>query len=91
MFNEPKFFGSTTVGDRGQIVLPVELRKHYNINAGDKLLAIGMPSAEKGGFAPIMLLKAEVLSQVLNLMEIQRSAIKKILEAEEKNDSQKEK
>ena len=88
MFNEPKFFGSTTVGDRGQIVLPVELRKKYQIKAGDKLLVIGMPGEEKSGYEHIMLLKAEVLSRVLNFMETQRRAIKKILEEEEKNDSQ---
>lgn len=84
MFKEPKFFGSTTVGDRGQIVLPVELRKKYQIKTGDKLLVIGMPSEEKSGYEHIMLLKAEVLSRVLNLMETQQSAIKKILDEEEK-------
>ncbi len=40
---EDKFFGSVTVGERGQIVIPAEARKRLNIVAGDKLLVIGHP------------------------------------------------
>ncbi|HUY01347.1 MAG TPA: AbrB/MazE/SpoVT family DNA-binding domain-containing protein [Candidatus Deferrimicrobium sp.] len=88
MFKEPKFFGSTTVGDRGQIVLPAELRKEYKIEAGDKLLVIGMPGEDRVGYGHIMLLKAEVLNQFLTLIEVQKSAIKKILDEEENNKSE---
>ncbi len=87
MFREPKFFGSTTVGDRGQIVLPAELRKEYKIEAGDKLLVIGMPGGDKAVHEHIMLLKAEVLNRVLAFMETQKNAIKKILDEEENNKS----
>jgi len=38
-----KFYGSTTVGERGQIVLPVKLRKDFKMNKGDMLLVIGNP------------------------------------------------
>jgi AbrB family looped-hinge helix DNA binding protein len=37
---KPIFYGSTTVGERGQIVLPVKLRNDLKINKGDKLLVI---------------------------------------------------
>lgn len=33
-----KFYGSVTVGERGQIVIPIEGRKDFNIKPGDKLL-----------------------------------------------------
>ncbi len=33
-----KFYGSVTVGERGQIVIPIEGRKDFNIRPGDKLL-----------------------------------------------------
>lgn len=33
-----KFYGSVTVSERGQIVIPAEARKDFNIKAGDKLL-----------------------------------------------------
>ena len=35
------FFGSVTVGERGQIVIPKEAREVFNINSGDKLLILG--------------------------------------------------
>ena len=38
------FFGSVTVGERGQVVIPAEARKQYGIKAGDKLLAFRSPS-----------------------------------------------
>ena len=36
-----KFYGSVTVSERGQIVVPAEARKDFNIKAGDKLLVFG--------------------------------------------------
>ena len=35
------FFGSVSVGERGQIVIPKEAREVFNINSGDKLLVLG--------------------------------------------------
>ena len=36
-----KFYGAVTVSERGQIVVPAEARKDFNIKAGDKLLIMG--------------------------------------------------
>lgn len=36
-----KFYGSVTVSERGQIVVPAEARKDFNIKPGDKLLVFG--------------------------------------------------
>mgnify|MGYP001766201893 CR=1 FL=1 len=36
-----KFYGSVTVSERGQIVIPVDARKDFNIETGDKLLVFG--------------------------------------------------
>lgn len=36
-----KFYGSVTVSERGQIVIPAEARKDFNIKSGDKLLVLG--------------------------------------------------
>ncbi len=33
-----KFYGSTTVGERGQVVIPAEARRDLNISQGTKLL-----------------------------------------------------
>ena len=35
------FFGSVSVGERGQIVIPKEARDKFNIKSGDKLLLLG--------------------------------------------------
>jgi len=39
----PKLIGATTVGERGQIVVPVDARDELGINAGDKLLVFKAP------------------------------------------------
>jgi AbrB family looped-hinge helix DNA binding protein len=63
-FDKPEFYGSTTVGERGQVVLPASLRKKFNIKPGDKLLVMGHKTM--GG---ALLVKAEVLSGFLEMMD----------------------
>lgn len=36
-----RFYGAITVSDRGQIVIPAEARRDFNIKVGDKLLVLG--------------------------------------------------
>jgi len=60
MFNKPEFYGSATVGERGQIVLPAKMRKKFNIKAGEKLLVIG--NVEMGG---VMLMKSDIMNKFL--------------------------
>jgi len=45
------FYGSATVGTKGQIVIPAKLRKDSNIKPGDALIFICGPSEE--GFAVV--------------------------------------
>lgn len=85
MFGRHEFFGSTTVGERGQIVLPAELRKKYKINAGDKLIVIGASGKEGKRTERVMLLKAEVLNELVEGMEEHKRAIKEILQESEKS------
>ena len=37
----PRFYGSVTVGERGQVAIPAEARREQDINPGGKLLAFG--------------------------------------------------
>lgn len=47
-------FGTTTVGERGQVVIPADARKHFNINKGDNFLVIsGGPHQEVIGLVPL--------------------------------------
>ena len=48
MKNMPEFFGTVTVGERGQIVVPMAARKSLGIKPGDKLIAISGPPGRKG-------------------------------------------
>ena len=36
-----RFYGTVTVSDRGQIVIPAEARRELGIDVGDKLLVFG--------------------------------------------------
>jgi AbrB family looped-hinge helix DNA binding protein len=39
--NGKRFYGAITVSDRGQIVIPADARRDFNIEVGDKLLVLG--------------------------------------------------
>lgn len=84
MFPKPEFQGSTTVGERGQIVLPAEMRKKHSINPGDKLLVISYPLPN--GACTIMLVESSVLNQVLSEMTEQIGQILEAHSKEENND-----
>ncbi len=38
-----KVYGAVTVGERGQLVIPAELRKAFNIRSGDQLMVFAKP------------------------------------------------
>lgn len=40
--NGEQFYGATTVGEKGQVVIPAEAREAMGIKKGDKLLVFGM-------------------------------------------------
>ena len=44
--------GAATVGERGQVVIPADLRKDFNIKSGDKLIVIARPDRKMIGFIP---------------------------------------
>lgn len=50
-----RFYGAITVSDRGQIVIPADARRDFQIAVGDKLLVLG--DLEQG----LALIKASVL------------------------------
>ena len=39
---EGQFYGSVTVGEKGQVVIPQEARKKMKLEKGDRLLVFGM-------------------------------------------------
>ena len=55
------FFGTVNVGERGQIVIPAEIRKKMDIQTGDKLIVLGHP-AKQG----LMLVKIGAMREFLD-------------------------
>jgi len=58
MMRHMKCYGSTVIGEKGQVVIPAEVRKKFGIKSGDKFLVM---AGERGG--GIMLLNAEALAK----------------------------
>ena len=56
----PKFYGSTTVGERGQVVIPAEARRDFQITPTTKLLVFGSPGGEG-----LIFTKAESVTEFL--------------------------
>jgi len=61
---EENFFGAVTVGERGQVVIPVEARKRFDIQPGDKLLVVGCHPGNHG----VVLLKIDALRDFMETM-----------------------
>jgi AbrB family looped-hinge helix DNA binding protein len=59
---EPDYMGSTVIGEKGQLVIPAEVRKRFNIEPGDKFLVL---AGERMGAWGFVLVKAEVVSKVV--------------------------
>ena len=57
-----KFYGTVTVSERGQIAIPAEARREFEINVGDKLLVMGHLGQGIG------LIKASALKEMLSHM-----------------------
>ena len=56
--NSRRVFGTAKVGDRGQIVIPKEVREMFNIKPGDTLLLLG--DTDTG----LVVTRPEVLSDI---------------------------
>ena len=59
----PVFYGSTTVGERGQVVIPAEARRDMDITPSTKLLVMGGPHKNV-----VILAKAEYVTAFMTKM-----------------------
>ncbi len=64
----PRLYGATTMGERGQIVIPAEARRDLQMSPSSKLLVFGNP---KGGGLLIMKVDdvGELVSQVNQILK----------------------
>ena len=78
MFRKTVVFGSTTVGERGQIVLPVKLRKMYGLKPGDTLIVLSM-SRRRSRHGPILLVNENQLKRIMEHYDERQRAIRAII------------
>ena len=60
---EDYFFGTATVGERGQVVIPSDARKKFGINPGDKMLVMGHPTGNG-----VVLCKIDAMREVFSTL-----------------------
>ena len=77
--HDPQFWGSATVGERGQIVIPADARQELDIKPGDKLLIF---SGMHGGSLNVM--KAEQVTEFVSRAMVRLSKIEEIARKEDK-------
>lgn len=84
----PDFFSITTIGERGQVVIPKEARDALKLSAGDKLVVL--PSRRGNG---VLLMKEDNIRQLaLQMSEKADHIIKKTKKIQEiLNDSDQDK
>lgn len=73
MLHKIKFWGTTTVGTKGQVVIPAKARERFNIKEGSQLILLS--PADKPG---LVLVKAEVFEQMMQSMQ---SGINEVLDS----------
>lgn len=56
--------GTTTLGERGQVVIPADIRKELNLIAGDKLIVMVKAGA-------LHMMKADILKRMISKMSKQ--------------------
>ncbi len=72
--HRPKVFGSTTVGPRGQVVIPVNARKEMGIDVGTTLLVFGGPHGQG-----LMLLKVDAIEQMMSMVSQRLTEFEKLV------------
>ncbi len=67
------FFGTTTIGEKGQVVIPADARKAMGLKSGDKLLVFGM------GKSMVALAKSAQLEKFADSLSQRLEGIREIL------------
>lgn len=76
-----KLYGSATVGERGQLVIPAEARKAFGVEVGDKVLVFGHGRG-------LLILKAEVVTELLAETLNQASSLEQLLKTVQNDNEQ---
>ena len=77
----PRFYGATTIGERGQVVVPAEARKDLNLTHSTKLMVFSGGPIGEG----LLLLKADTVSEMVARASQMLSGFKDIIKSEVEN------
>lgn len=74
MKDVPEIYGTVTIGQKGQVVIPMKARKALKIKAGDQLIVMSGPPGRKDivSFIPV-----QRISQFLHQFEEHLSELKR--------------
>ena len=67
------FYGTTTLGERGQVVVPAKAREDFKLEKGEQLLVFGM------GKNMIALVKVEQVKEFASNLSVKLKSMKSIL------------
>jgi bifunctional DNA-binding transcriptional regulator/antitoxin component of YhaV-PrlF toxin-antitoxin module len=73
----PRFYGSVTVGERGQVAIPAEARRDQEITPGCKLLAFSGPDGRA-----LVFVKAEFVTEFITGMTLMVSHVEQALKTD---------
>jgi len=79
MKEAPKVYGTVTVGQRGQVVIPMKARRALKIKKGDQMIVLSGPPGKK---ELISLIPLEKISGFLRSFEDHIESLKKELAKE---------
>ena len=72
----PKFYGATTIGERGQVVVPAEARQDLNLTHSTKVMVFGGLMGEG-----LMIIKADSVAEMLAHASKMISGVEEILKS----------
>jgi len=80
--HKPAFYGTATIGTKGQIVIPAEARENLGLNPGDKVVVIGIKEHGMLGVCPVSSVE-KMLAQTTEQLEYIRSVVEQTKESKE--------
>ena len=75
---DKQFYGTTTIGEKGQVVIPAEARVATKLKKGEKLLVFGM------GEDVLIFAKLSNLEQFASVLSTRLKMVQKIIEKNKK-------
>lgn len=74
----PRFYGATTIGERGQVVIPAEARKDLDLAHSTKVMVFSGGPIGEG----LLILKADSVAEMIARANQMLSGVKDILKSE---------